>query len=921
MIARTIDISSSTLLPEHTRELVKRRGLPLPWCEVNCRSITAKEASDRLGYRALSGGIWIEGDNFQAQYKPDKPWKSDGEGRSPKYRSPLGEYDAILPRHPVDDRYWSDFAALKEKCYIVDGNPSVIVTEGFFKALMGCSIGLPTVSLIGVEMGLTPKDADPQGKRYLVESLERLARAGFGFIHAFDADCATKPEVVAAQRKLAHQIAKFSVPQYIATGLWTVDEGKGMDDYIQKNGEDAFRREVLAKSIPFEAWEAQFKKLDSPKEITPRQAAKKLVERYRHEWKFDLERQTWRHWDKVWNAVQDEVFTQVVYRDLDTMSGVQYSTFSYVENVVKFLKTELLEKEWQTFNRIEWIAFRDSVLHVSTGQTHEHAPGFGFTSCLEHDYPKFVAIDRDSSILHELETNAPTFYAWAMHAQKGDPLKVLKLLAVCNGVLKFRFFDLQLFLLLIGVPGAGKGTFARLLESMVGKPNHASAKLHKLGEDNVLAAIIDKQLVVCPDEKKAGSDYSGLLSLTGGDSIPYRPIYKPQANGRFFGAVVVIANQYPFYGDTTGIARRECLVNFDTPITNRDTSVERKIQSEVGAIMALSLSLQDRQVTELLTGTGEAEIPDFRRQQWLHKTENDSVALFIEEHIVHSESSSILLGGKGGDRGTLYGAYLAFCEENNSKSPFSRQTFRSHFLELCRDLGWNDVEARRKTNGWMVSGVRLLVSGETTPHVSDLVVTCRPCRPDVDPPVDPNPLQGKGYVDHVDVLPLLSRKEENNFPSSSAKTADGGGAKENGSFADGNPLPEVYTSTEAVQAKGLGSTSSSTGGLHGLHDIPQTIEERIRSTWEDVTALGELILSLTASEVTKVLEESTEEEVAHLKDAASSAWKPGLSRDAVYKGERVEIWEADQSRNVTVRTRAGTMMKVKRGDLRPWLGI
>lgn len=111
---------------------------------------------------------------------------------------------------------------LKSKAYKIEGHPCLVLTEGFFKAIAGCANGIPTIALLGVEMGLTPTNADPQGKRYLVKTLERYARAGFGFIFALDADCADNKNVLIAQHKLAHQLKLFKAPLYSATGLWTV---------------------------------------------------------------------------------------------------------------------------------------------------------------------------------------------------------------------------------------------------------------------------------------------------------------------------------------------------------------------------------------------------------------------------------------------------------------------------------------------------------------------------------------------------------------------------------------------------------------------------------------------------------------------------------------------------------------------------
>jgi len=253
--------AQNSLNARHYKECIEKRGLNPQWILANCFSVTANEASQKLGYTAQSDGIRLEGCNHQSQFKPDRPWKLEGDlGRPPKYRSSTGEYDAMLPKHPTIPDYWTNLEALKERCYKVDGNPCLTVSEGFFKSIAGCDNDIPTIGLLGVEMGLTSGKADPQGKRYLVPTLEHYALAGFGFIIANDADCATNENVINAQRQLAAQLKLFKVPVYSATGLWAVEQGKGMDDYIQNHGGEHFKREILGKVVDISAWERQFQK-------------------------------------------------------------------------------------------------------------------------------------------------------------------------------------------------------------------------------------------------------------------------------------------------------------------------------------------------------------------------------------------------------------------------------------------------------------------------------------------------------------------------------------------------------------------------------------------------------------------------------------------------------------------------------------
>jgi hypothetical protein len=256
--SKPAQVSSAKFLCEEHQAQIKARGLLNDWTQATCRTVTKEEASFLLGYKAKSGGIWIGGETLQSQFRPDRPWKSKEDKKAPKYRTPLTDhgYDAIVPTHPTDREYWEP-ENLKKVCYQLNGHPCVLATEGFFKAIAGCSNDLPTIGLIGVEMGLTGKDE--RGKRYLIPTLEKIARAGIGVIIAFDADAATNPNINWAQLKLGRELLKFNIPVYIATGLWEMGaegETKGMDDFIQKRGIEEFRR-ILARSVKFEDWESE----------------------------------------------------------------------------------------------------------------------------------------------------------------------------------------------------------------------------------------------------------------------------------------------------------------------------------------------------------------------------------------------------------------------------------------------------------------------------------------------------------------------------------------------------------------------------------------------------------------------------------------------------------------------------------------
>ena len=757
--------AQETLNVRHYSECIEKRGLDAQWIIANSRSTTANVASQRLGYTAHSDGIWLLGCNHQGQFKPDKPWKSEGDKKAPKYRSPLGEYDAMLPNHPSDPHFWTDIVALKQKAYKIDGHPCLVLTEGFFKALAGCANGLPTIALLGVEMGLTSKDADPQGKRYLVATLERYAQAGFGFIIGFDADCADNKSVLIAQRKLAHQLKLFKVPVYSITGLWTVAEGKGMDDYMQNQGSERFKREVMGKAVDISTWERQFQdsqaeqeKLRGTKDQPPSAQcmALEIAEQYQPLWAFHNEQKQWRVFNgKSWDAVEDDAFGRMVYNVVKSKGG-EWKVPAYVDNVIRILRWELMVEKWITFDQMRYIAFNNCVLDTATNSLLAHSPGFRFTSYLPFDYHP-PANDHKSDVIGALAQQCPRIHEYMLRAMDGDTQRMMKLLAVINAALKFRFHELQMFVHLVGKPGTGKGTFSRILEKIVGDANCTASSLTALDEGTEIAALIGSQLVVFPDERRqVGIEI--LLKLTGGDRVRYREIYKKPGNSPFYGLLLVLSNNPIFAGDTTGLERRLCLIQFLNPIPRhlRDSKAEQLMDAEIPDLIPIALSLSDSQVTSLIKGLGDDEIPAFKQQEWLMKCQTSSIAFHANEWLLHDPDAEIAIGdGRRSDNGsekeTVYGHYRDCCEISGLK-PFSLVGYSNNLIDLLTDaLGWEVSKVRTRT-GMKIKGLRLRQLGidDQLPRIDESFTIDPPNPPEDTPPSDrppstPNP-SGEGFV-------------------------------------------------------------------------------------------------------------------------------------------------------------------------------
>ncbi|MEG3960327.1 DUF3854 domain-containing protein, partial [Microcoleus sp. herbarium2] len=665
-----------------------------------------------------SAGILFIGQNGQVQYRPDIREPKRGKKEPPKYLTSVGEFDAFVPPSPDNPLYW-EIKALKREAFYINDVPYILLTEGVFKALAGCSNGIPTISLLGVEQGLTGKARDPENQRFLVPALRKLAEAGFGFIIGFDADAATNPNVRAAERKLAKQLAKFKVPVRSITGAWAarseIESGEikatnGMDDFIQHKGIEEFRA-ILSKAKLFgEGESADAEGQKKSKFPSPRQLAGMIAEDYGHSWKFDNEQKCWKIWSgKVWEKTEDGNFETLVQATIDA-KNIPYFGFSYIADTMKLLRAKLRVKRWDMWDRKRYIAFDDLVLDVETGKTLKHFPGMGFTSHLPYKY-KSLRFSEFGTI-DTLRDNCPNIYHWMNTAMQGSPKKILKLLAIINGLLKFRFFDLQMFVHLIGKPGSGKGTFIRLLQKIVGRENWKACKLRNMNDGSTMASIIDKQLVACPDERTA-TGVDEILSLTGGDAVSYREVYKPASDAFFYGLLIVGSNNPIFVGDTTGLDRRLCLVHFDNPLPTvlRNPQIEAAMDDEISQLIAVCLTLSDSATTQHIQGEGNNQIAEFKFQEWDMKLQTNSVAAHFDDCLIVDPTASI-------STGKLYEHYKDWC--STGLKAVSHIKYPKMLSELCNDyLELTGVKWQRSRGRSWFEGLRLRTDGESSPTHSD----------------------------------------------------------------------------------------------------------------------------------------------------------------------------------------------------------
>jgi putative DNA primase/helicase len=649
-------------------------------------------------------GMWDEDNERPYRYlapkKPDNAPKGYG---NRAYLPPVPE----VIRKRIGSKYGVDVPLTGSFWKWLENQDTLprIITEGGKKGLLGLTEGYIAIALFGCTCGVI--DEDKNGNRIApkpIPDLSKLAIENTCWLLAFDRDekQKTKTAVSFGKKRLMGALGR-DASCFVEDIFWKPEQGKGWDDLVVKSGDGAFDN---AYSRAIARLEKQFKTrglliedIETGKKPPADRIAQKIAEDYRNTFKYNNDTSQWMRYEAdfpgIWSPETDDFMESLVF-EIINIEGIEGYSANYISSVTKLLKSQLIERKWE--ERRDLLPFINGVQEIETGKLIPHNPNYFLTWQLPREHnPEENDWSKIDKFLNHLSGNNPK-------------IKDL-LLCYCNAVIKGRS-DLQKFLHLIGVGGTGKGSFSRLVVSLIGQQNVLVTTLEDWCTNRFEGAnAYGKRLVLFPDEDKQTGRIGKFLSLTGEDFIRAEEKGKKAFQYRYEGMAMVLSNFPIFTGDGANrIKRRAVTVPCNNPVTFINRKLESDFESQLTAFTNHVIGISDERVTEVLSGVGK--VAECTLEFWENRTQVDSIAAWLNQHVIHDVLAETQVGfnkneGEDGNpNSTLFGSYNKHCRSVGDAAK-SHKRFSPELLELCKNvLGWK-VEKHATKTGKFIRGLRL----------------------------------------------------------------------------------------------------------------------------------------------------------------------------------------------------------------------
>ncbi len=636
----------------------------------------------RKPFKGLAPAIVIpfhgaDGRNGYARVRPDTPRKE--KAKPVKYESPIGQPNQVYYPPAVDK-------------VLADPTIELCLTEGEKKALAVTQFGPPCIGLVGVYGWKT------KGREQLLPEMERIEWAGRRVAIIFDSDIDRKPDVQAAEAKLAKHLSdRGAIVRCVRLPDGPAgDDGQptklGADDFLVAYGPAAFAK-VMAEAIEPPAVEGAEGK-ERAERIEPATMASTFLASREIDGLNCLRFHRGSYW--LWHhgryieLENSEVRAELI---LKINRGYSFLTTSILANIMAQVQAQaalpsIIEAPaWIGPPPADWPA--REVLATCGELVHIPSLVAG-TNFMVPATPKLFST---TALDFRFSLDAPKPQLWLDFLGQlwGDDAESVATLQEWFGYLLTLDTRQQKVAMLIGPPRSGKGTIARVLENLIGRANVAGPTLASFETNFGLAALLGKSLAIIADARLSGRvDQSKvverILSISGEDSLTVDRKHREPVTGKIPARLMIISNELPRLAESSGaLAHRMIVLRLTrTFLGKEDTTLTDKLKADLPGILLWAIAGWKR-----LNDRGHFVQPEAGRElAGEMKDLSSPIGLFLRECcVVGPQYQSAVVD--------LFTAWGEWCRANGRDHTGTQQTFGRDLRAVVPDI---KVAQRRDGN-------------------------------------------------------------------------------------------------------------------------------------------------------------------------------------------------------------------------------
>ena len=257
-----------------------------------------------------------------------------------------------------------------------------------------------------------------------------------------------------------------------------------------------------------------------------------------------------------------------------------------VNEIINTIKSKTYTDRKEFDSNIEWLACKDCMINLITGETRPHSPEFMVTMQIPVTYLKIL-----DSPNHQFLCPKIMKFLHEIVSDRRDIDTILDFMAYCL----WREMKFHKLLIFNGEGRNGKGTLCKLISCFLGRENVSSESLDQLLNGRFSPSQLNGKLVnIDADTSREISKKLGILKkLTGNDMISAEEKFKSPFNFVNHAKLIQVTNKLPeIKEDTIAVFSRLLIIDFSkTFIKNANPELinELKTEEELSGLLNILL--------------------------------------------------------------------------------------------------------------------------------------------------------------------------------------------------------------------------------------------------------------------------------------------------------------------------------------------